>query len=154
MISLSIELDKDMIEEARKRLGADELAHRKHAAMTESLAYLQQQVQERVPVNTGITRAGIFTTIRGSPLEMRGIVASPHEHMPVLEFGRKPGGRMPPVDVIERWAYLKLGQAGLGFVIARSIAMKGTKALKIFTTVAQVGREAVVRIWYRHLSRM
>lgn len=35
---------------------------------------------------------------------------------------------MPPVHRLEHWARIKLGQDGLGFVIARKIARKGTKA--------------------------
>ena len=45
----------------------------------------------------------------------------------VIEYGRRPG-KMPPVHRLEHWARIKLGQEGLGFVIARKIARKGTKA--------------------------
>lgn len=49
----------------------------------------------------------------------------------VQEYGRKPG-KMPPVGAIKRWARIKLGDEGLGYPIARSIARKGTKPHPFF----------------------
>lgn len=44
----------------------------------------------------------------------------------LLEYGRKPG-KMPPVEALERWAEDRLGDANLAYLVARSIARKGTK---------------------------
>lgn len=41
------------------------------------------------------------------------------------EYGRGQGG-MPPIDRMKEWAAQKLGDESLGYVIARSIAQKGT----------------------------
>lgn len=44
----------------------------------------------------------------------------------LLEFGRKPG-KMPPIEALEDWAETRLGDANLAYLVARSIARKGTK---------------------------
>lgn len=59
--------------------------------------------------------------------ESRGVVAESEKYGAVVEYGRKPGS-FPPIEPLERWAKIKLGVPGLGFVIARKIKQKGTKA--------------------------
>lgn len=53
-------------------------------------------------------------------------------HMLVMEEGRQPNSTMPPVAPLERWGWRVLGQRGLGFVLARSIARKGIKPRRFF----------------------
>lgn len=55
-------------------------------------------------------------------------------HMPrnldyyhVMERGRRPGGRLPPLDAISRWAAVKGISQSAVFPIARSIARRGIK---------------------------
>ena len=73
----------------------------------------------------------------------------------VMEHGRRPGARRPPIDAIERWVHRKgladgfskqgrrrkkKGQAnrerGIAFAIARSIAKKGIKARRFYARAA------------------
>lgn len=56
-----------------------------------------------------------------------------------VEFGRPPGGRMPPVDKIEEWA-ARHGMPGAGYMIARKIALRGTKGLQMFRKAYDYGR--------------
>lgn len=56
----------------------------------------------------------------------RGQVATSEGYSGAVEFGRRPG-KFPPVAPLERWAAIKLGKPGLGFVVARKIKEKGTK---------------------------
>lgn len=44
----------------------------------------------------------------------------------VLEYGRRPG-KFPPVEPLERWALQHGMDRGMGYVIARNIARRGTK---------------------------
>lgn len=74
--------------------------------------------------NTGNLRRSIQ---KRASTPTRGVVGVGEKYGYVVEKGRKPGS-MPPVAPIERWAATKLGKPGLGFIIARSIARKGTKA--------------------------
>lgn len=44
----------------------------------------------------------------------------------VLEYGRKPG-KFPPVAPLEQWALARGMDKGMGYVIARNIARRGTQ---------------------------
>lgn len=79
-------------------------------------------------VNTGELSRGVDYRMI-SRLTAR--VGADARYSPFVENGRRPGN-MPPVAAIERWAQTKIGQSGLGFVIARSISRKGTKAQPFF----------------------
>ena len=61
-----------------------------------------------------------------------GIYGNAMKYGYVQEFGRKPGGRMPPVDALKGWARRRLGDENLAFPVARSIAKKGTKPQPFF----------------------
>lgn len=57
-------------------------------------------------------------------------VGTPLEYGQVIELGRRPGQRMPPVAPIARWAVAKLGvesqdAESVAYLIARKIAIKG-----------------------------
>ena len=59
--------------------------------------------------------------------ESRGVVGVGERYGFPVEFGRRPGS-MPPSAPLERWAAIKLGKPGMGFVIAKKIMRQGTKA--------------------------
>lgn len=125
-----------------------------HAAMQESVAYMQGEVQKGTPVDQGLTRGRIFTELRGVEFDaLRGIVASPDAHAVPLENGRRPNGPMPPVAPIEAWAS-RHGMPGAGWAIARSIAKKGTKAHHMFRDAATRGQRVVDGIFARHIQAM
>ena len=141
---------------AMKKFSPEELDKRKVAAMNESLAMLKGMVQERTPVDRGILRGSIFTELRGEPANLRGIVApgpATKEYAPVMELGRKPGGKMPPVSAIAAWAHRK-GIMISAFVLARSIARKGIKGHFMFRDAARKGKGRVLAIWKKHLSTL
>lgn len=61
-----------------------------------------------------------------------------------IENGRKPGGKMPPVEAIKRWISIKninlnkgQSKSGAEFMIARSIQKKGIKANPFLTNAKQ-----------------
>lgn len=69
--------------------------------------------------------------------EVRGTVGTPLEYGKVIEYGRRPGKAMPPVAPIALWARRKLGVSeeesrGVGFVIARKIAVEGFEGAHMF----------------------
>lgn len=121
--------------------------------MQESLTFVQTEVQKGTPVYLNTLRGGTFTELRGAALDdLRGRVAPPaaaRDYAAVVEFGRKPGGKMPPVSVIERWVSRKLPGAS-AFVVARAIARQGTRPRHMFTNAAEKARRTVPTIWARH----
>jgi len=72
----------------------------------------------------------IFSEARKLPNGVQGIVGSPLEYAEVIEYGRKPGSKMPPLEPIALWAQRKLGldfheAQEIAFGIARNIAKFG-----------------------------
>lgn len=97
-------------------------------AMGKSMNKFKNKIQQNI-VTKGITFQGSLgrsVQVREASVR-RGLVAVGERYGSVVEFGRRPG-KMPPVAPIERWASIKLGSPGAGFVIARKIGQRGTKA--------------------------
>lgn len=70
-------------------------------------------------------------------------------HALIVEWGRRPGARWPPVDAIRAWVELKLGKTGreadaAAFLIGRKIHERGTPPKHVMRRVYQQ-----MRLWYR-----
>lgn len=156
LVEITVGIDLSSVRPLLDKLTPEQLGNRARAAMGESLGYLQAEIQKELPRGgTGILKGTLFTETRGTRLDdLRGIVASPQKYAVVVEKGRRPGAKMPPVAAIELWARRVLGVTGLGFVIARSIAKKGIKPRPIFETVAKRGQSVVQRIFLKHFGRL
>lgn len=101
---------------------------------------LEKEVVEGTPKGVG-GAAGLAGSIAGevvsSGMPVKGVVGTPMEYGIVVELGRRPGRKMPPVGPIALWAQRKLGVSAdeaksVGFVIARSIAVHGFEGAHMF----------------------
>lgn len=96
-------------------------------AMVSSTTKIKNDIQSNITSkgisNTGQLRRSV-NVIKAS--FDKGIVGVGERYGLFVEGGTRP--HFPPVAPLERWAQTKLGQSGLGFVIARKIAQRGTKA--------------------------
>lgn len=96
-------------------------------AMQKSTNRLKNDIQSNITnegiSNTGNLRRSIYVK---KASDSEGIVAVGEKYGAYVEFGTRP--HFPPIAPLERWAKTKLGKDGLGFLIARKIARKGTKA--------------------------
>lgn len=106
------------------------------------LLYLDNEVTKRTPRGVG-GLAGLAGAIFGERVAaegnvVKGLVGHRSPYGEVIEEGRRPGRRMPPVGPIELWARSILGvPAGkkarsAAFAIARSIAIHGFKGKHMF----------------------
>jgi len=96
-------------------------------SMQKSTTHIKQVIRRTIDTE-GITFQG---SLKRSVSEVevtwsRGVVGVGEKYGETVEFGRKPGSR-PPTAPLERWASLKLGQPGLGYIIAKKIGEQGTK---------------------------
>ena len=113
---------------------------------------IERYAKRAAPVRTGAGRRSIgITSINNGHAIVSDL------HMLVMEEGRKPGSRMPPVEPLKRWVRRVWGVRGrrqtdaAAFRLAISIARKGIKPRRFFeqaierATVqekAQLDREA------------
>lgn len=110
------------------------------AVMDVVVRRLESEVVSRTPQGVG-GEAGlagsIFGEVEAGMHRVTGIVGTPLEYGEVVEFGRRPGKRMPPVAPIALWAQRKLGVSAdeaesVGFAIARKIAIHGFEGKHMF----------------------
>jgi hypothetical protein len=107
-------------------------------ALREHGELVMAEAKKRVPVDLGVLRAsGMVSAVEEEGTTLRitlsfGGAASAYAIY--VHEGTGPavghGAYMPPPDVIEAWAVRHGFPAGSGFIIARAIGRKGTKARK------------------------
>ena len=111
-------------------------------AMGEIVQKLRSEVVARTPVGaSGNLRGSVFSYVRGDiPGELRGVVASRVPYARYVEYGRRPGGGMPPWregTPLYRWVAHKLKPPewrleSVSFRVARSIVWNGTAGSRMF----------------------
>ncbi len=88
---------------------------------------LQSDVIEKTPAGVsaaGGLRGSIFGEVRPFGNAVKGIVGSPLEYAPVVEFGRR-AGSFPPVIPLELWVRRKLGiPSSESMSVAHAVAWK------------------------------
>ncbi len=152
--------------------------------LTHSSKQLERAIAEKIPVNTGATRGALFSQIRGvSQGRGEAIVSLPVEHAEALESGSRP--HWPPMAPIELWVRQRFRDKGgsiraavtsrqpkrsrlsaaarqerairsLAFLVARKIAQRGTKAIKMFSRSVTELQPEIDRRWVEtvtHIAR-
>ena len=110
--------------------------------MAEITEMLRREVMTRTPIGvSGNLRGSIYTEIKGEdPQVLRGMVASRTPYARYVEFGRRPGGGMPPWregSSLYRWVAHKLDPPDgyierVSFLVARGIVRHGTSGHRMF----------------------
>jgi len=105
------------------------------------VARLEKDVEEGTPAGVGGV-SGLRGSIHGQVVNyggsLAGIVGTPLAHGEVIELGRRPGKRRPPVEALIPWVRSIIGitdekeQRGVAFAIARKIGAEGFKGAHMF----------------------
>ena len=137
-------------------------------AMEKSLQLVEGQVKIRTPVFQGTLRSGInHQIIRPFP-NLVGSVGSPQPYGIVIEKGRKPGSRMPPVAAIKFWLFRKKIVTDLSelesaaWAVAKHIAKEGFSpkgdvgptGRKMFKEGLEASEPGVKMIFDDHIRRL
>ena len=88
-----------------------------------------------------------------------GVVGTPIRYAWPVELGRRPGGRMPPVEPIADWAVAQLGiereeARGVAFAIARKIAREGTEGAGMFRAGLEAAEPEMTAALRRGVARI
>lgn len=126
MSSVSVSWDKDNLDKVMSKLEPTRIEGAARKGLDELVTYAEGQIGPNIPRNTGATAQALFTDVRGSGVNLTGIVGHPLAHMKVIEVGRKPG-KFPPEEPIRLWAKEVLGKEDRStvFLIRRAIARRG-----------------------------
>ena len=141
---ITITFNYDQLRAGLAQLSDDEIKQRMEVATDASMQMIRGEIVRRLPVNTGLLRGSVSTSLSSTPFGVKGEVFSPLVYAVVVERGRRPSGSYPPRAPIVLWIQRKLGKTraeaeALYYVIARKIAWKGIKGTFVFR---DVGREA------------
>jgi hypothetical protein len=96
-----------------------------------SVIKVEGEVKRETPVHTGHLRSSISHRVVPIGNDIQGLVTTPVEYAPPVEFGRQPG-TWPNIKAINRWAHLVLGDESAGFLVARAIFQRGIKPRAMF----------------------
>lgn len=113
-------------------------------------ALVLRDAKKNVPVDTGQLKSSLIADVRVGSLgskKVTGVVGSNKSYAPYVEMGTKP--HWPPLRAVETWAR----RHGISpFLVARSIATKGTKATKFLQNSFDNNRDTIKDIIGRAVS--
>ncbi len=140
------------LEKLKKRLGPGVLNKALERGIAEASEISQEKAEGFVPRDTGAIANDLTTEVRG----LEATIFSTLPHARLVEYGRKPGGKLPPPDALEGWA-TRHGFRSRGtsvFVLARSIAQRGIKGRFFMRRAGRATKRALPRIFKRVASEM
>lgn len=132
MAGLTIHAELEGLESLLKKLGDPRVAALAKEHMTRSCIFVRDEAAVRAPVNTGQLRSSLTYMVGTDMHSITGVVGSPVQHAPYVEFGTGrltdyPGGgkgyHYPPPAALDLWAS-RHGFAS-GAIVARIIAKRG-----------------------------
>lgn len=109
-----------------------------HTVLDLIVRRLEKEVVELTPRGVsaeGGLAGGVFGEVVTLGEQFKGIVGDPVPYGEVIELGRRPGKRRPPVDPLIPWVRSKLGISddkearGIAYVIAKRIGASGFKSI-------------------------
>jgi hypothetical protein len=127
-------------------------------AMNSSVLHLKGQILPIVPVNSGILRQGVATSVTGESVAMVGRVFDPVAYALPVELGSRP--HFPPIAPIALWVRRKLGISderearSVAFLIARKISRVGTKPREFFKRGFEAGKGRCVSFFDQANARI
>ncbi len=137
-----VEFPRPSLRRLQARLnGADLYAGPVEGGITKLSLLAERVARQGAPKDTSALARSIQTEKK--PLFRR--IHSPLVYHPVMEAGRRPGGRMPPPGALAGWARRK-GYTGSLFVLARAIARRGIKGRFYMRAAAKSVRNALPEV--------
>jgi hypothetical protein len=180
------EIEIKGLEEQIRRLNAYDENSTKEltTAMNQSVVTLESAIKPLAPVYRGRLRGSIASEVKqegvGSIVGKVGSTLKNEEYPAVMEFGRTPGSKMPPLEPLIRWVHLKqiagnyrvkatktgkhtrVGTKDVqtaqdeqaAYVIARSIARKGIKGLHFMSRGFDASKMQINEYFTQALKRI
>ena len=108
--------------------GPATLASEVRTAMTAGSILVEGTARSLAPKDTGRTAGSINYAITGSGANLQSKIGPSVAWGIVIEQGRRPGAKPPPVKALQPWARRHGIPDGRVFLIARAIGRRGIKA--------------------------
>lgn len=143
MAGVGVQIDSAAVEKLLAS-GAKNVQAAKTEILNRASIMTQAEMRLNVPVHDGELRQSIRPKWE-SPDTV--IVFSDKKYAAVNEFGRRPGGKLPPFRAgtpLAKWVRDKMGEGVSPYLVARSIARKGTKGSKFAAKSYATMKPAVI----------
>lgn len=125
---------------------------------------MEAAVRPLTPVFQTRLRNSIVSKVTGSfpnslQAKVGSTIAKKEVYPAVMEFGRKPGAKMPPPSALERWVHLVLKvpterARGVAFVVARAIGRRGIKGKKFMQKGFEQSKPKMLIYFEQALNRI
>jgi|ERR1035437_5554939 hypothetical protein len=126
-------------------------AIRSRLAMLESIERVKELVSSNMREDTGVTKASLQTMLRGTSVDLEGVIGSNDFNAKVMEFGRGENQPMPPKWAIYAWLQRHGGgDINTAFVVAKRIGIKGIPGVHMFQRAYDIAQVEVPLIWKRY----
>jgi hypothetical protein len=121
---VTLNIDVQGTEELNRKLTSKIWKKPLRKLFTRATVIAENKARNEAPKDTGSMVRNLTANISTT----KASVSLPRnlDYYHVMEKGRRPGGRMPPLDAIAGWLRRK-GSTANAFVVARSIARRGIK---------------------------
>lgn len=128
------------------------------AALNASLLLIEADARQGVAHDTGRLAGSISSQISGSGLNLEGRVGPSVRYGASVEFGRRAGSKMPPVDALMGWVSRHPRGRGSrrqqAFALARSIQRRGIRARPFLVPAFKKNEAAIGRLFSRAGARV
>jgi hypothetical protein len=126
-------------------------------AMQASVTTIAEAAKIGAPYFRGRLTSSLLSQVTRDKTSTVGVVYSSITDSPyplVMEYGRRPGAKPPPVAAIRPWVIAKFGDASLAYVIARSIGRKGIKPRRFLKKAYTQSKPAIDGYFRTALERL
>ncbi len=143
---MSLNVDIKGVQELLNKMATLQKFQPLNKLLTDAALIAQREARSATPQDTRTLARSIALDVQ--PFSAR--VFTPLAYAPVMEYGRRPGGPMPPPDALGGWLRRHGIPLSAAFVVARAIARRGIKG-RFFM---QKGKDAVQSALPRLISDM
>ncbi len=140
----------DGLERLKKKLGGKLVEKAMERGIADASEIAQEKAESFAPRDTG----AIANSLSAETSAFEATIFSTLPQARFAEYGRKPGGKLPPPDALAGWAS-RHGFSSRGtslFVLARSIAQRGKKGRFFMRRAGRATKRALPRIMERVAS--
>lgn len=138
-----LEIDVQGMERIRRNLGEAAKLHAVGDVIKQAVTFAEGEAERGAKPHAGDLGKlshgnNIRQELHGTPVALGARVYTNSPIVVAVDQGREPGGKFPPIRLLEVWA-ARHGIAlhnGKGFHLARSISRKGTKGVGFFRKAA------------------
>jgi hypothetical protein len=121
--------------------------------INKAVIQIEADAKRLVPTDTHTLQRSITHEVQASGQNVTGRVGSNLVYAPVVEYGRSPGS-MPPPGALAGWLRRKGIDERYAFVVARSIARRGTRKRPYLKPALEKNWQAISREMDQVLRRI